>query len=79
MIVIQFNDKEEIVSKLEGHAHRIAGILIDPMPSRAGLFAPSQGFIEALTTFTQEHGILLIADEVLNIRQGYGGFGPLRS
>ncbi|WP_439710823.1 aspartate aminotransferase family protein [Brucella anthropi] len=73
VIVLQFNDKEEIVSKLEGHAHRIAGILIDPMPSRAGLFAPSQGFIEALTTFTQEHGILLIADEVLNIRQGYRG------
>lgn len=73
VIVLQFNDKEEISSKLESHVHRIAGILIDPMPSRAGLFAPDEGFIGALTTFAQKHGILLIADEVLNIRQGYTG------
>ncbi|ASV84568.1 aminotransferase class-III family protein [Ochrobactrum quorumnocens] len=73
VIVLEFNEIEGMVARLEENKERIAGILIDPMPSRAGFFEPDQRFIETLTGFAKEQGILIIADEVLNIRQSYAG------
>ena len=48
-------------------------MLIDPMPSRAGLIAPEPEFILAIQDVCRRHGILVISDEVLNFRQGYAG------
>ncbi len=73
VIVLDFNDKNQITTTLSVQSERIAAILIDPMPSRAGLFTPKAEFLDVLTTFARDHGILLIADEVLNLRQDYTG------
>jgi glutamate-1-semialdehyde 2,1-aminomutase len=58
---------------LEKHAATLAAVLIDPMPSRAGLIAPDPDFIAAVQQVCRRHGILIISDEVLNFRQGYEG------
>lgn len=73
VVILDFNDVDGLEASLTPHAERLAAILIDPMPSRAGLLAPLPQFIERLTAFAQRHGILIIADEVLNLRQGYNG------
>jgi glutamate-1-semialdehyde 2,1-aminomutase len=73
VIVLDFNDADGLEETLAPHSHRLAAILIDPMPSRAGLLRPKPQFIERLNVFAQTHGILIIADEVLNLRQGYAG------
>lgn len=73
VVVLDFNDPEGFEAKLAEHVKQVAAILVDPVPSRAGLLAPYPQFIERLTTFAQKHGILIIADEVLNLRQGYNG------
>ncbi len=62
--------------RLHALRDRVACLLIDPMPSRAGLLHPNATFIEALSSAARKHGILIIADEVLNLRQGYAGASP---
>lgn len=51
------------------NAGRLAAILIDPMPSRAGLIEPTQEFIATINKVAKQHGIVIIADEVLNLRR----------
>jgi glutamate-1-semialdehyde 2,1-aminomutase len=73
VIVLDFNDADGLEASLAPHAKRLAAILIDPMPSRAGLLKPLPAFIEKLSGFAKSNDILIIADEVLNLRQGYNG------
>lgn len=73
VVVLEFNDIEGLERGVLQHADHLAAILIDPMPSRAGLLRPIPEFVGRLTTLARRHGILVIADEVLNLRQGYQG------
>lgn len=71
--VIRFNDVEGLERRLAVSGNDLACILIDPVPSRAGLLAPDPAFIEAVSNLARQYGVLVIADEVLNLRQGYRG------
>lgn len=73
VVVLRFNDAAGTRELLNRRASEIAAVLIDPMPSRAGLIAPEPEFVSALQETARKHGILLIADEVLNFRQDYHG------
>ena len=73
VIVLRFNDVDDVRSRLAEHADQIACFLFDPMPSRVGLVAPESEFIEAIVECCEAYGILLISDEVLNLRQAYEG------
>ncbi len=74
--LLRFNDVEGLERRLSAASDRIACVLIDPMPSRAGLLHPAPTFIEALSETAHKYGILIVADEVLNLRQGYAGASP---
>jgi glutamate-1-semialdehyde 2,1-aminomutase len=71
--LLQFNDADGLEASLTQNANRLAAVLIDPMPSRAGLITPKPEFLGRLMEVARRHGILIIADEVLNLRQGYAG------
>ncbi|MBB4571143.1 aspartate aminotransferase family protein [Rhizobium leucaenae] len=71
--VIRFNDIEGLERRVAISGSELACILIDPMPSRAGLTAPDPAFVEAISTLSRQYGFLVVADEVLNLRQGYRG------
>lgn len=73
VVPIRFNDVEGAERLIASHADRLAAVLLDPMPSRAGLIAPDPAFVEAVQRVARAHGILVVSDEVLNFRQGYGG------
>lgn len=73
VVVLRFNDPAGARQLLSRHGSDIAAVLIDPMPSRAGLIAPAPEFVSALQEMAREHGILIISDEVLNFRQDYRG------
>jgi len=72
-VVLPFNDAETTVRRVEEKASSLAAVIVDPMPSRAGLLSPKAEFIDALHTVCRANGILVIADEVLNFRQGFAG------
>ncbi|NTJ63162.1 aspartate aminotransferase family protein [Agrobacterium rhizogenes] len=73
VVVLDFNDAAGIEQTVASRSSDIAAILIDPMPSRAGLLHPTADFIAAVSSVARKFGILIIADEVLNLRQAYTG------
>lgn len=73
VIVLRFNDVEGVRRLLSLHAQKLAAVVLDPMPSRGGLIAPKPEFIAAVQETARDNGILVIADEVLNLRQSFRG------
>jgi glutamate-1-semialdehyde 2,1-aminomutase len=74
VVVIPFNDIERTLAILNRHGEdEVAAILIDLMPHRVGLVLADPEYIQALRKWADEHGALLIFDEVISLRTGYGG------
>src|SRR5215211_7195412 len=73
VITIPFNDTEAAVSLVREHGKELAGVLVDPMPNRAGLAPADKNYLDALRRVTRENGALLIFDEVITFRLGYRG------
>ncbi len=73
VITLPLNDTEVCLEILNEHRDDLAAVVIDPLPAALGLLPPEQSFLEALRAATKEHGILLIADEVLSFRIDYRG------
>jgi 4-aminobutyrate aminotransferase len=55
--------KEQILGKIVP-AKEVAGILVEPIQGEGGYIIPEASFFPALRELCDEHGILLIADEV---------------
>jgi glutamate-1-semialdehyde 2,1-aminomutase len=73
VVTLRFNDAAGAAALIADHCHKLAAVVLDPMPSRAGLIAPTREFLDAVTGAARAQGVLVIADEVLNFRQGYHG------
>ena len=73
VVIIPFNDPEKAIAILDKHASEIACVLLDLMPHRVGLKPADAVFVEAVQKWTREHDALLVLDEVITFRSGYGG------
>jgi len=72
-VVLPMNDVEMSRKILLREADNLACILVDMMPSRAGLVPLTPEFIQMLQEVAGQCGIILVSDEVLNFRYGYEG------
>ena len=69
-----FNDLEAVKLLFEENPGEIAGVILEPVVGNAGFIAPDAGFLKGLRELTQEHGALLVFDEVMTgFRIAYGG------
>ncbi|MBT8078457.1 MAG: aminotransferase class III-fold pyridoxal phosphate-dependent enzyme, partial [Gammaproteobacteria bacterium] len=73
VVVIPFNEAEIARRILEAHAGELAAVLIDPMGANMARIPPSDAFLSMLRRFCDDHGVLLIADEVIAFRAGPDG------
>jgi len=73
VVVLPWNRPEACRKLIERNKNELAAVLVDPMPLGIGMIAPRPGFLPWLREETARHGILLIADEVLNFRLDYHG------
>jgi glutamate-1-semialdehyde 2,1-aminomutase len=73
VIVLPWNDVSAARALIEAHAGDLAGVLIDPLPSRIAYAAIDPTFLAMLRETTARIGALLIFDEVYNLRLGYHG------
>lgn len=71
--VFPFNDTDRAISILNEHAGKLACVLLDLMPHRAGLHPSSPEFVAAIREWTARRGILLVLDEVITFRAEYAG------
>jgi glutamate-1-semialdehyde 2,1-aminomutase len=69
-----YNDLEAVKTLFEQNPDEIAGVILEPVVGNAGFIPPDAGFLEGLRVLTQEHGALLVFDEVMTgFRIAYGG------
>ncbi|RMF26860.1 MAG: glutamate-1-semialdehyde-2,1-aminomutase [Chloroflexi bacterium] len=73
-LVAPYNDLEAVSSLFETFPDQIAAVIVEPVAGNMGVVPPVPGFLEGLRRLTQEHGALLIFDEVITgFRVAYGG------
>jgi glutamate-1-semialdehyde 2,1-aminomutase len=71
ILIAPFNDADAVASLVREHKDDLAGIIVEPFQR---IIPPQPGFLAALRRITQEHGILLIFDEVVTgFRLAFGG------
>ncbi len=73
-LVLRFNDVQALGDAFSAHGDRIAGVILEPVVGNMGLVPPRPEFLNELRRMTEEHGALLIYDEVMTgFRLAYGG------
>jgi glutamate-1-semialdehyde 2,1-aminomutase len=60
-----FNDLEAVETAFRAHPEKIACVILEPVVGNAGFLPPDEGFLHGLRRITEEHGALLIFDEVM--------------
>jgi glutamate-1-semialdehyde 2,1-aminomutase len=73
-LVLRYNDVEGLTTAFREHGNRIAGVILEPVVGNMGLVVPRREFLEELRQLTEQHGAVLIYDEVMTgFRLAYGG------
>jgi glutamate-1-semialdehyde 2,1-aminomutase len=69
-----FNDLEALSALLERYPEQVAAIIVEPVVGNMGFVAPREGYLAGLRRLADQHGALLIFDEVMTgFRVAYGG------
>jgi len=72
-----YNDLGAVKAVFEKEGKNMAAIIVEPVAGNMGLVLPKEGFLEGLRALCDEHGALLIFDEVITgFRVTSGGVGP---
>ncbi len=77
IVTVEIGDLDGLETALEEHGPRLACVLFDAMPNRAGLRFVGPEFASALREQTRRHGVLLVQDEVITLRLAFGGLQSL--
>jgi len=68
-----FNDLDFTAALVRKHRHELAAVIVEPMMGAAGGIVAEPEFLRGLRAVTEECGVLLILDEIITFRLGYGG------
>jgi glutamate-1-semialdehyde 2,1-aminomutase len=73
-ITVPYNDTEVIRKVMDACGDEIAAVIVEPVAGNMGLVLPKQGYLDTLRRLTEQHGTLLIFDEVMcGFRASLGG------
>jgi glutamate-1-semialdehyde 2,1-aminomutase len=73
-LVAEYNRLETVETLLEANYGQVAAVIVEPVAGNMGVIPPEEGFLPGLRRLTEEHGALLIFDEVITgFRVAYGG------
>ena len=76
--VLPLDDEAALRELFKREGNRIAAVVIEPVPANHGLLLQRAEFLRALRDVTQQHGALLIFDEVISgFRLARGGVAQL--
>ncbi len=63
-VIAPFNEPDILAAILQAHRGEIAAIIVEPVQFNIGVVPPKEGYLERLRELADEHGIVLIFDEV---------------
>lgn len=73
-IAVPYNDEDAVRDVMEREGDHIAAVIVEPVAGNMGLVLPRQGYLSLLRELTEQHGTLLIFDEVMcGFRASLGG------
>jgi glutamate-1-semialdehyde 2,1-aminomutase len=73
-LVLEFNDPQGLEETFSREGDKIAGVILEPVVGNMGVVLPEPGFLDTVQRLCQQHGALLIFDEVMTgFRLAYGG------
>jgi glutamate-1-semialdehyde 2,1-aminomutase len=73
VLSLPVGDEHAFDEALQEHGERLACVLLDLMPNRAGLRPADPAFVALVREQTARRGIVLIVDEVITFRLAVGG------
>lgn len=77
-LVAIYNDIASVKAALSEHSREVAAVLVEPIAGNMGFVLPGDRFLEGLRRLCDEHGCLLIFDEVMTgFRVARGGYQNL--
>jgi glutamate-1-semialdehyde 2,1-aminomutase len=71
--MVDYNDVGQLEAAMEEEGDEVAAIILEPVTG-TGVFAGTPQYFAAARRLADEHGALLICDEVITLRLGVGGF-----
>ena len=73
-LTVPFNNPDAVREAIEANPDEIACLILEPIMGNMGIIPPREGYLNQLREITEEHGIVLIFDEVITgFRVAYGG------
>jgi glutamate-1-semialdehyde 2,1-aminomutase len=73
-LLAPYNDLDAVKQVVEANRNEVAAIILEPVAGNMGCVLPAPGFLEGLRALCDEHGIVLIFDEVMTgFRLSKGG------
>ena len=72
VVQVPSDDVEALASLMAERSHEVAAVLTEPVQGAGGVWPPEEGYLESLRRLCDQHGALLIFDEVIT---GYGRLG----
>ncbi|HYM61904.1 MAG TPA: glutamate-1-semialdehyde 2,1-aminomutase [Thermoanaerobaculia bacterium] len=71
---VPYNNLDAVRQAFAEHGPEISSIIVEPVAGNMGCVPPGEGFLQGLRAICDEHGSLLIFDEVMTgFRVAYGG------
>ena len=71
--MVDYNDVGQLEAAMEEEGDEVAAIILEPVTG-TGVFVGTPEYFAAARRLADEHGALLICDEVITLRLGVGGF-----
>jgi glutamate-1-semialdehyde 2,1-aminomutase len=71
--MVDYNDLGQLEAAMEEAGEEVAAIILEPVTG-TGAFAGTPEYFAAARRLADEHGALIICDEVITLRLGVGGF-----
>jgi glutamate-1-semialdehyde 2,1-aminomutase len=65
LVVCVWNDLDALAQALDRHRGEIAAVIMEPLLCNTGCIAPRPGYLEGAKKLCEEHGALLVFDEVI--------------
>ncbi|MCD7928261.1 MAG: glutamate-1-semialdehyde 2,1-aminomutase [Oscillospiraceae bacterium] len=64
-LTAQYNDLDSVRALLQANPGQVAAVIVEPVAANMGVVPPAPGFLQGLRQLCDEHGTLLIFDEVI--------------
>ena len=73
-MIAAYNDLDSVEALLNESRDQVAAVIVEPVAANMGVVPPAEGFLEGLRGLCDQHGALLIFDEVITgFRLGFAG------